>query len=254
MSKLIAESAKIGENVKLGHNVIIEEDVVIGENCIIGHNVIIKEKTTLGSFCRIDDNSIIGKQPMRSPRSIFKESKKLSPAIIGDSCLLGANVIIYAQAQIGNNNLIADLATIRENVEIGNYNIIGRNAAIENYVRIKNRNKFETNCYITAYSDIGSYCFVAPGVLTSNDNYIGRDKERYKHFKGITMSDGARIGVGSIVLPGKTLKKDSVSAGGSVVTKDLPDKEIWLGAPAKYFSKVPEKQLMKNNLDKEDKK
>ena len=38
--------------------------------------------------------------------------------------------------------------------------------------------KLETNVYITAYSVVEDRVFVAPGVLTSNDNYIGRTEER----------------------------------------------------------------------------
>ncbi|MCK4311341.1 MAG: N-acetyltransferase, partial [Candidatus Cloacimonetes bacterium] len=103
------------------------------------------------------------------------------------------------------------------------------------------------------YSEIGDYCFIAPAVATSNDNYMGRDKERYKHFKGVTIKTGARIGVNATILPGKTIYEDGMVAGGSVLTDDVPSEEIWLGNPAKNLRKVPEKQLLKNNLDKPEK-
>ena len=122
---------------------------------------------------------------------------------------------------------------IRENVEIGDFNIIGRGVAIENFTKIGSKNKFETNCYITAYSEIGDYCFVAPNVCTSNDNYMARDKERYSHFKGITMETGSRIGANATILPGKIIKTDGVVAAGSVVTKDINESGIYLGNPAK---------------------
>jgi len=158
-------------------------------------------------------------------------------------------VIIYIQAKAGESNLIADLATIRENVEIGDFNIIGRGVAIENFVKIGSRCKLETNCYITAYSQIEDYCFIAPGVSTSNDNYVGRDKERFNHFKGVVVKRGGRIGVNATILPGRTIKEDGLVAGGSVVTKDIETEEIWQGNPARRIKKVDEKQLLKNNLD-----
>ena len=174
----------------------------------------------------------------------------MQPAVLGDYCQIGANVIIYAQCTIGDRNLIADLATIRENVTIGELNIVGRNATIENFCTIGNRNKFETNCYITAYSTVEDYCFIAPCVATSNDNYMGRDKERFNHFKGITIKTGGRLGVNVTVLPGKTIEADSMIAGGSVVTKDVPAETIVLGNPARPVGNVKEAQLLKNNLDK----
>jgi acetyltransferase-like isoleucine patch superfamily enzyme len=250
MNQMIAKTAKIGKDTTIGYNVIVMDEVEIGENCIIGNNVIIHEKAKIGSFVRIDDNTIIGKKPMVSPRSIFKEQKNLNPPEIGDNCLIGANVIIYCHCIIGKNNLIADMATIRENVEIGDFNIIGRNVAIENFTKIGSRNKFETNTYITAYSEVEDYCFVAPCVATSNDNYMARDPERFNHFKGIVIKTGARIGTNATILPGKTILEDGTVAAGSVVTKDVSKEEIWLGNPAKPFKKVAEKQLLKNNLDK----
>ncbi|MBS3740881.1 MAG: N-acetyltransferase [Candidatus Cloacimonetes bacterium] len=250
MTKHISDSAKIGQNTKIGFNTIVEENVEIGENCLIGHNVIIHNGSKIGNAVRIDDNTIIGKNPLFSPRSIFK-ADKFEPANIDDDCLIGANVVIYIGCTIGKKNLIADMSTIRENVSIGNLNIIGRNVAIENFVEIGNRNKFETNVYITAYSKIEDYCFIAPAVATSNDNYMGRDKERYQHFQGITIKRGGRIGVNATILPGKTIEQDGMVAAGSVVTKDVPKEKIVLGSPAREFGKVNDKQLLKNNLDKE---
>ncbi|PID27558.1 MAG: UDP-3-O-(3-hydroxymyristoyl)glucosamine N-acyltransferase [Candidatus Cloacimonadota bacterium] len=250
MSESIDKSAKIGKGTEIGFNVVILRDVVIGEGCMIGNNVIIYEGTEIGNHVRIDDNTILGKKPLCSPRSIFKLPKDLKPAKIGDFCQIGANVIIYAQAEIGERNLIADMAAIRENVKIGDLNIIGRAVYAENFCEIGNRNKLESNCYITAYSKIEDYCFIAPGVNTSNDNFMARDKERFNHFKGVTLKTGARLGVNCTILPGKTIGKDVCVAGGALVTKDLEGEKIFAGVPAKEFRDVPDAQLLKNNLDK----
>lgn len=249
MNQFIDSSAQIGENVSIGHNAVIMDKVVIGAGCMIGHNVVIHSGTVIGQAVRIDDGVIIGKQPLSSPRSIFKVPTDLKPAHIGDFCQIGANVVIYCQCTIGERNLIADLATIRENVSLGDLNIVGRNVTIENFVTIGSRNKFETNSYITAYSQIGNYCFMAPCTATSNDNYMARDPERFQHFKGISMEDGSRIGVNATILPGKTIHCDGTVAAGAVVTHDVPAQTIVAGNPAKPFREVAESQLLKNNLD-----
>ena len=246
----IHESAQIGENTSFGHNIIMEKNVCIGSDCVIGHNVIIREGSCIGNGVRIDDNVVIGKSPMRSPRSIFKDEAQLKPAVIGDDCLIGTAVIIYKHCIIGKKNLLADHACVRENVTIGDYNIIGRNALVENVVTMGDKNKLESNAYITAFSTIGSNCFVAPGVVTSNDNYMGRDAERHKHFKGVVMHDGSRIGTNATILPGKEIFADGTVAAGAVVTKNVPEKEIWAGNPARKFKNVPDKQLLENNKDK----
>ena len=250
MNQHIAKTAIIGSECQIGYNVVVMDDVQIGCNCLIGSNVVIHKGSIIGDNVRIDDNSIIGKLPLSSPRSIFKVPTDLAPAQVGAMCQIGANVVIYAGAEIGEKNLIADLATIRENVSIGCLNIIGRNVTIENYVKIGDRNKFETNCYITAYSEVEDYCFVAPCVATSNDNYMARDPERFKHFNGVNITRGARIGVNATILPGKTIHSDGTVAGGAVVSRDVEPRKIVLGSPAKVFREVPESQLLENNLDK----
>lgn len=250
MNQHIDSSVKLGKQVQIGFNTVILDNVIIGDHCLIGHNVVIHSGSIIGDRVRIDDNVIIGKQPLSSPRSIFKLADNLTPARVGSYCQIGANVVIYAQCEIGEHNLIADLATIRENVKIGSLNIIGRNVSIENYVQIGDRNKFETNAYITAYSVVEDYCFVAPCVATSNDNYMARDKERFQHFKGITMKSGSRIGVNATILPGKVIESDGTVAAGAVVTRDVPSAKIVVGSPAKALRDVPENQLLKNNLDK----
>ena len=147
---------------------------------------------------------------------------------------------------MGNKILVADLSTIRENVTIGNFTIVGRGVAIENFCKIGSYCKLETNVYITAYSELEDYCFIAPCVATSNDNYMGRNKERFKHFKGVIVKKGGRIGLNATILPGKVIAEDSQVAAGAIVTKDTPPKKIVLGAPAKVWGDVPEDQLLEN--------
>ena len=62
-------------------------------------------------------------------------------------------------------------------------------------------------------------CFITPGVVTSNDNFLGRTEERFKHFKGITVKRGGRIGANAVMLPRKVIGEDALVAAGSVVTK-----------------------------------
>lgn len=242
----VSESAKIGKNVQIGKFSVIEDNVVIGDNCIIGNNVTIHSSSMIGSNIRIDDNTIIGKEPMRGANSILKQGDKLDGCVIKDDCLIGAGVIIYVGCTIGQKNLLADMATVRENVCIGNRNIIGRGVAIENYCKIGSNCKIETNAYITAYSEIQDYVFVAPGVVTSNDNFAARSKERYKHFKGVLIKTGGRVGAQATILPGKVINEDGFVAAGSVVTKDVQNGKIVVGNPAKFLRDVPDDQLLKN--------
>ncbi|TDM29926.1 N-acetyltransferase [Macrococcoides caseolyticum] len=229
-----------------GNNVVIGKNVEFGENIIIGNNVVIYDNTKIGSNVIIMDNAVIGKTPTRAKASILPKIKELPPCEIGNGVTIGTSAIIYVDAKIDNDVFVADLSTVRERVEIGEGTIVGRGVAVENDCIIGKKCKLETNCYITAYSTIEDYVFIAPCVVTTNDNYLARDKERYNHFKGVTVKTGGRIGANSTILPGKVINEDGTVAAGSIVSKDVEKESLVVGTPAKEIRKVPESQLLRN--------
>jgi UDP-3-O-[3-hydroxymyristoyl] glucosamine N-acyltransferase len=234
MENFIDQTAKLGEGTKVGKYTVIEKDVRIGKNCTIGNNVTIYASTQIGDSVRIDDNTVIGKLLMKATASATTIEQQLTSTQIGDDCLIGTSVVIYAGATLGKKVLVADLSTIRENVAVGDFTIVGRGVAIENFCRVGSHCKLETNVYICAYSVLEDNCFIAPCVATSNDNYMARSKERFKHYKGVTVKKGGRIGLNATILPGKTIGEDSQVAAGA------------LGAPAKEWGDVPDDQLLEN--------
>ena len=251
-TSIIAPSASIGPETRHGEFCVIGENVTIGEECMIGHHVTIHDDTRIGDHVRIDDGSVIGKRPMKAVISVMTSDQELPPCTIGSNCLIGTNVVIYRGSEIAAKVLIADLSTVREQVSIGKCTIVGRGVAIENFCKIGKYVKLETNVYITAYSELGDRVFVAPCVATSNDNYVGRTEERFKHFKGVIVKKGARLGVNATILPGKVINEDTLVAAGALVTSDTPAKKIVAGVPAKVFRDVPPEQLLENQGWKDD--
>jgi acetyltransferase-like isoleucine patch superfamily enzyme len=245
-SSVIAPSAKLGDSTRHGEFCVFGENVTIGSGCLIGHHVVVHEDTTIGDNVRIDDGTIIGKRPMKAANSAVTKDQELPPCTIASDCIIGTSVIIYRGSEIDRRVLIADLSTVRENVSIGCFTIVGRGVAIENFCKIGKYVKLETNVYVTAYSEIEDRVFVAPCVATSNDNYVGRTEERFKHFKGVTVKKGARLGVNATILPGVTINEDGLVAAGALVTVDVPARKIVAGIPAKPFRDVPEEQLLDN--------
>ncbi|MDK2945340.1 N-acetyltransferase [Geotoga petraea] len=242
----ISDKSKIGENLKAGENVVIESDVQIGDNVTIGNNVVIKKGTVIGNNCVIADNTVLGKEPFKASNSAVTEKIELPPLVIGNAVTIGVLSVVYRGAKISDEAFIADLASIRENVDIGIKTIIGKGVTVENKTKIGKYVKIETEAYITALSEIGDYCFIAPQVTFTNDNFLGRTEDRKNHFKGPVIKKGARIGANATILPGVVIEKDTLIAAGSVVTKNTEPKKIYLGSPAKYFGEVPEEQLLKN--------
>jgi UDP-3-O-[3-hydroxymyristoyl] glucosamine N-acyltransferase len=246
----INPDTRIAHDVVMGDNVVIEADVTVGEGCVLGHNVVIHAGSQLGCHVMVGDNTVIGRRPMHSGRSALPLVTDYGACSIADDVQIGCGCVLYAGVSVGRQVMVADLATVREAVTIGEQTIVGRGVAIENDCTIGKRCKLETNAYITAYSELEDDVFIAPMVATSNDNYMARGSERFKHFKGVTVKRGGRIGVNATILPGRMVGEQGVVAAGSVVTHDVPAQVIVAGNPAHVFRDVPRDQLLENEEER----
>lgn len=242
----IHETAVLGAGSDVGHFTVIGKNVRIGRDCRIGHHVVIHADTVIGDGVRIDDHATVGKLPMKAANSAMTQDCVLPAATVGDRVLIGTNAILYRGAAIAADVLVADQASVRELSSVGASTIIGRGVAIENKVSVGARTKIEAGAYIATYSTIGDDCFIAPEVTVTNDNFMGRTEERKKHFKGVTIEDGGRVGANVTLLPGRTIEGDGVAAAGSVVTRDIGEGEIVAGVPARHLKFVPEEQLLES--------
>jgi acetyltransferase-like isoleucine patch superfamily enzyme len=243
---VVHPTAVLGADVSLGEGCVVGPQVRLGAGCQIGHHVVIHADTVVGDRVRIDDHATLGKRPMRAANSATTREQELPGLMVGELSIVGTGVVLYRGAAIGEKVLMADLCTVRENVTIGRGTIVGRGVTIENVCSIGRYCKLESESYITAYSTLEDRVFVAPGVVTSNDNYVGRTAERFKHFKGVTVRRGGRIGAGAVLLPGVIVGEDALVAAGSVVTRDVPPRTIVMGRPAKPWREVPVEQLLEN--------
>ena len=179
MTSVIHPSAKLGPGVTLGEFCVIGPNVTIGEGCKLGNHVVIHADTVVGAHVRIDDYASLGKVPMKAANSATTKEQELPPLTVGAVSIVGTGVVLYRGAAIDGKVLMAELSTVRENVTVGRGTIVGRGVTIENFCSVGRYCKLESECYLCAYSTLEDRVFVAPGVVTSNDNFVGRTQERY---------------------------------------------------------------------------
>ena len=122
--------------------------------------------------------------------------------------------------------------------------MVGAHAIVENDSVLGARVKLQANAYITAYSLLEDDVFIAPCVVTTNDNFMGRTERRKELMKGPTIRRRARIGGGAILCPGVEIGEEAFVGAGAVVTKDVPARKVVVGNPARVLRDVPEEELL----------
>ena len=139
---------------------------------------------------------------------------------------------------------LGDQSCVRERVAIGDDVVVGRGSLVENDTTIGTLTKIQADAYITAYSTLEDNVFVAPCVVTTNDDYMGRTEKRHSERKGPTMRRGARIGGGAILLPGIEIGEEAFVGAGAVVTRDVAPRTLVVGNPARVLRTVPDEELL----------
>ena len=208
-------------------------------------SAIVYPGTVLGDGVRVLENAVVGKQPTLSPRSTARR-EPLEPAVIGDGSVVSTGAIVFAGTRVGARVIVGDQACIRERVELGDDVVVGRGSLVENDTTIGAMTKIQADAYITAYSTLEEHVFVAPCVVTTNDNWMGRTEARFGNVKGPTIRRGARIGGGAILCPAVEIGEEAFVGAGAVVTKDVAARVVVVGSPARVLRDVPDEELLEN--------
>jgi acetyltransferase-like isoleucine patch superfamily enzyme len=201
--------------------------------------------TVLGEGVKVLEHAVVGKQPTLSPRSTAKR-EDLPPTEIGDGTIVSTGAVVFAGSRIGARVILGDQSCVRERVVVGDEVVIGRGSLVENDTTIGAMTKIQAEAYITAYSTLEEHVFVAPCVVTTNDNFMGRTERRHELIKGPTIRRGARIGGGAILLPGVEIGEEAFVGAGAVVTKNVESRMVVVGNPARVMRPVPQDELLEN--------
>jgi len=151
-------------------------------------------------------------------RDLYLVKVKWRRYSFGDNFHAGRNVALWA----------------KDDITIGNNCYIGRNSQIESNVKIANDVLIANNVafvgrYDHHYQQIGTPIRLASQVRDNDYNWL--EIGRTTH-----VEDDVWLGYGVIVLSGVTIKRGSIIAAGSVVTKDVDAYSIYAGCPAKKIA------------------
>jgi acetyltransferase-like isoleucine patch superfamily enzyme len=209
----------------------------------IAETAIVYPGTVVGEGCRILDYAVVGKQPTLSPRSTAPR-EELPPAELGPGTTVSTGAVVFAGTTLGERVVVGDQSCVRESCTIGDEVVIGRGSLVENDTTIGARTTIQAEAYVTAYSALEEDVFIAPCVVTTNDNYMGRTEKRHTQKKGPTVRRGARVGGGAVLLPGIEVGEEAFVGAGAVVLRDVPPRAVVVGSPARQIREVPDEELL----------
>lgn len=204
----------------------------------------------------VQDNVSLNVQPYNRSDENFFKLNPLPPSIIGDGTIINSHAVIFAGTKIGKKVRIGYGAIIEENCEIGDNSFIGHHTVIrpgtkigkdcvighltvfEGDCKVGNKVLIHAQCHITKDVIIEDQVFIAPFFCGANTSRIKHGRDYPLKISGYKIRRAARIGIGVLVLPGVEIGENSQIGVGSIVTKDVPPREIWFGSPAKKVKEV----------------
>ena len=158
----------------------------------------------------------------KSKESVFvHQLADVSSDAIGDGTRIWQFVVVLAGARIGSNcNICAHVF-------------------IENDVLVGDRVTIKSGVQLWDGLRVGSDVFIGPNATFTNDRFP-RSKRYRDKFLETTIEDGASIGAGAVILPGLTIGAGALVAAGAVVTKDVEQRSLVCGNPARHVRFIGE--------------
>jgi UDP-2-acetamido-3-amino-2,3-dideoxy-glucuronate N-acetyltransferase len=157
----------------------------------------------------------------------------------------GQNCVIFPDVTIGEGTRLGNFVFLRSDTLIGEACTIGSYVDIEGEVTIGNYVSLQSGCYITRGVIIEDEVFCGPRVITMNDKRMSYRRPSLTFVRSAPrILRAARVGGGSVLLPGVTVGENAFVGAGAVVTRDIPDGAIALGNPAKVVGWVPEEERL----------
>ncbi|MGF1736827.1 acyltransferase [Photobacterium satsumensis] len=116
---------------------------------------------------------------------------------------------------------------------------IGPFVEIQKNTIIGERTKVQSHSFICEFVTIGSGCFIGHGVMFANDLFKNGEPDPNPNSWGRTViGDNVTIGSNATILA-VSVCSGAVIGAGSVVTKDITDKGIYAGNPARKLRDLP---------------
>jgi UDP-2-acetamido-3-amino-2,3-dideoxy-glucuronate N-acetyltransferase len=147
-------------------------------------------------------------------------------AIVDDGANIGSGTKVWHWTHVCTKALIGDNCSLGQNVYVGSRAVIGNGVKIQNNVSI--------------YDDvvIEDDVFCGPSMVFTNVINPRAFIQRKDEYRTTLVKKGASLGANSTIVCGVTIGGYALVGAGAVVTRDVPDFALVVGAPARQIGWV----------------
>lgn len=137
---------------------------------------------------------------------------------------------IHPTVKMGNNVTLRNFIFIGEGVEIGDDVKIANFCNVDRYCKIGRGSNLQAYVVLSQGTIVGERCFFAGHVSVADEKFpaAGRQVRR-----PVVFGSEVVVGMGALIIGDITIGSRSVIGMGSVVTKSVPENQVWLGNPAR---------------------
>lgn len=134
--------------------------------------------------------------------------------------------------QIGEGTTIWQFCVVLAGARLGRDCNINAQCFIENDVLVGDRVTVKCGVQLWDGITLEDDVFIGPNATFTNDKRP-RSKQYPEAFQRTVVQRGASIGANATLLGGITIGAGAMIGAGSVVTRDVPPGELWVGNPAR---------------------
>lgn len=182
----------------------IGEGFEMGFNCIIGENVTVGSNVKIGNMCVIEANTVVG-----------------DDVSMDHFCIIGTDCIVGPRTRFRSN------VEIRTKTEIGSDCYIDSGVKSSGLNRVGNEVTLRYDAIIARGCDIGDRTYICPQVMTNNLDH------NMEQVGGAKVGEDCFIGTNTTLGAGILIAAGSIVGSKAMVTKDIDERGVYIGVPAK---------------------
>jgi acetyltransferase-like isoleucine patch superfamily enzyme len=151
--------------------------------------------------------------------------------------MISALAYVHPETSIGKGTQIWQFAVVLKGAVIGEDCNLNAHTLVEGEARVGNNVTLKSGVYIWNGITLEDGVFCGPNATFTNDKHPISGNKNYERLNTVVRS-GASIGANAVILPGIMIGRNSTIGAGAVVTRDVPDGEIWIGNPARKHNSL----------------